>query len=150
MADSKAPANTPAKKKPAPPSHDPTPVQRDHVEKLAQIGLPQSDIALVIGISESTLKRKYKTELAKGGANGKIGVLTTLHQQAMGRPAEFDGNGRTVRAEVKPNPIVGIFLGKTRCGLKETTGHEHTGKDGKPIKTDTRFKVVIAPEDDAV
>lgn len=149
MADSKADPNTPKAKKPAPPSHDPTPAQREHVERMAQIGLPQSDIAVVIGISESTLKRKYKAELTKGGANGKIGVLTTLHRQAMGSPAEYDAQGRTVRAEVKPNVVAGIFLGKTRCGLKETNATELTGRNGKPLEP-AKFKVVIAPEDEQV
>lgn len=149
MAASKGGANTPPKRKPAE-QHEPTSLQRKEVERMAMIGLPQDDIALVIGVSESTLKRKYKLELRKGGAQGKVGVLTTLHRQAMGSPAEFDSQGRVVRAEVKPNPIVGIFLGKTRCGLRETVDHQVGGQGGKPIQHEGKFKITIAPEDEAV
>lgn len=97
----------------------PTDEQRRLIEHYVAIGYTQEQIAELIGIAESTLKKHCSEELKLGGlrVNAKIGGK--LFQKAMG--------GDTTAL---------IFWAKTRMGWKETTAHEHTGKDGSPIKLD--------------
>jgi hypothetical protein len=146
VATSKAKANTQA----AQPKHEPTETTRKQVETMAGLGLLQVDIAALVGTSPSGLKRHYKAELARGSAQAKTAILRSAFNQAVGAPAEYDQAGRVIRAEVKPIPVMTIFLAKARAGLRETTSHEHSGKDGKPIQTEAKIKVTIAPEDEAV
>lgn len=130
--------------------HEPTAQTRKQVSMMAGLGITQVDIGKMLDISDSTLKRHYKLELAQGSAQAKVAILRSAFNQAVGAPAEYDAQGRLLRAEVKPVPVMTIFLAKARGGLREVQAHEHTGKDGKPIKTDGTFKVVISPEDAAV
>jgi hypothetical protein len=139
MTDAKPASNTKA------PAHQPTDATRLQVEKLSGLGITREDIALLLGTSRSQLQRLYKTELARGSVQAKTSILRSAFNQAVGAPAEYDQQGRLVRAEVKPVPIMTIFLAKSRAGLRETTSHEVTGKGGKPIETKVVLKV--APDD---
>jgi hypothetical protein len=97
---------------------EPTDDERNLVEQMTAVGIPQESIALVIrdGIDDKTLRKHFRRELdtAKIKANAKIGG--TLFNKAMG--------GDTTAA---------IFWAKTQMGWKETSAHEFTGKDGGPI-----------------
>lgn len=117
---------------------------------MSGLGITREDICALIGTTRTQLGRLYKTELAKGSAQAKTAILRSAFNQAVGAPAEYDAQGRQIRAEVKPVPIMTIFLAKSRAGLRETASVEHTGKGGKPIQHEGRIKITIAPEDEAV
>ena len=48
------------------PAHKPDPVTRRQVEALAGYGVPEIDIAGVIGIDPKTLRKHYREELKYG------------------------------------------------------------------------------------
>lgn len=140
----------PAPKQPNQPEHEPTPQTRAQVEKLASLGIKQEDIAVVMSLGKTALKKHYRVELTKGVVLSKVAILQSGYRMSVGAQAEYDDQGRLLRAEVKPDRSVVIFMMKARCGLRETTAHEHSGPGGKPIQSEAKIKVVIAPEDEAV
>lgn len=103
--------------------HEPTDASRRHVEGMAAVGIPQDDIARIVGISAPTLRKHYRDELDLGAtkANARVG-------QNLWRQATKDDFRATTAA---------IFWAKTRMGWKEPpTTLEHTGKDGGPIQSE--------------
>jgi len=108
------PRNKPPRKQP----FKPTDEERKLVEQMCAVGIPQESICLVVrdGIDDKTLRKHFRRELdtSKVKANAKIGG--TLYNKAVG--------GDTTAA---------IFWAKTQMGWKETTAHEHAGKDGGPV-----------------
>jgi hypothetical protein len=94
------------------PAFKPTDDERRLVEQMSAVGIPQSNIAMVIrdGIDDKTLRKHFRKELdtAATKANAKIGG--TLFNKAV--------NGDTSAA---------IFWAKTRMGWKETNVTEHAG-----------------------
>lgn len=110
------------------PPHEPTDVTRRQVESLAGFGIPAPDIGRELGISDTTLRKHYRTELDSGVIKANARVAQALFQKAT-------GNGpQCVTAQ--------IFWLKTRAGWKETSVHEHTGKDGNA------FVINISADDD--
>ena len=99
-------------KKVTKPTFKPTEEERKLVEQMSAVGIPQSNIAMVIrdGIDDKTLRKHFRKELdtAATKANAKIGG--TLFNKAV--------NGDTSAA---------IFWAKTRMGWKETSVQEHQG-----------------------
>src|SRR4051794_35682031 len=57
------------------PAHTPTEATRRQVEAMATYGIPQLDIARVVGISKNTLEKHYRDELdlAASKANAMVG-----------------------------------------------------------------------------
>jgi hypothetical protein len=109
--------------------HTPDEKSRKQVEALAGFGIPQADIALLLGIDPKTLRKHYAGELATGSIKANTKVAESLYQKALG-----NGAGAVTAA---------IFWAKTRMGWKETFAHEHTGKDGRPIELEKT--VIILP-----
>jgi hypothetical protein len=64
------------------PPHTPTETTSKQVERMAAIGLPETDIATVIGITAPTLRRHYRKELDIGLAKANLAVATNLFRQA--------------------------------------------------------------------
>jgi hypothetical protein len=99
-------------KKVTKPTFKPTDEERKLVEQMSAVGIPQSNIAMIIrdGIDDKTLRKHFRKELdtAATKANAKIGG--TLFNKAV--------NGDTSAA---------IFWAKTRMGWKETSVQEHQG-----------------------
>src|SRR5215211_628122 len=91
-------------------SHDPTAMSRRNVEALAGYGVPEVDIAGVIGIDPKTLRRHYATELKFGHVKANAKVAENLFRKATG-----DGREAVIAA---------IFWMKTRARWKETAVHE--------------------------
>lgn len=60
----------------------PSEAQKRRVERLAQIGSTEQDIATELGISVKSLQRQFRRELQRGSAIGKHHVLETLFEQA--------------------------------------------------------------------
>jgi hypothetical protein len=100
------------------PAHGPTPMGRRQVEALAGFGVPEADIAGVVGIDAKTLRKHYLHELKHGHVKANAKVAENLFRKATG-----DGREAVIAA---------IFWMKTRAGWKETSVQEHIGK-GEPV-----------------
>lgn len=92
-------------------AHEPTDDNRSKIETMAGYGLPQDQIAQVMRISETTLKKYYGEELKRGAAVANSLVAESLFKQCR------QGNTTAL-----------IFWAKTRMGWKDTTAHEHSGE----------------------
>ena len=88
------------------PAHKPTPVSRGQVEALAGFGVPEADIAGVVGIDAKTLRRHYRHELDHGHVKANAKVAENLFRKATG-----DGREAVIAA---------IFWLKTRARWRET------------------------------
>jgi hypothetical protein len=101
------------------PAHDPTPMSRRNVEALAGYGVPEADIAGVVGIDPKTLRRHYRSELKFGHVKANAKVAENLLRKATG-----DG---------RESVIAAIFWMKTRAQWKETSVSELAAKGGEPL-----------------
>lgn len=101
------------------PSHEPTEKDRNTVLAMAGYGIPQEDIAKVLGISRPTLEKHYREELDTGLVKANSAVARSLYEKALG------DNSSAVTAA--------IFWLKTRAGWKEPKQVEITGKDGDAV-----------------
>jgi len=88
-------------------------------------GIPQEDVALVIGIDSKTLRKHYREELDTAAAKANAMVAKTLYQKAVA--------GDTTSL---------IWWTKGRMGWSEK--REHSGANGGPVQ------VVIAGKDQSV
>jgi hypothetical protein len=89
------------------PSHDPDPLSRRQVETLAGYGIPEAEIAGLLGIDAKTLRKHYRQELNLGHTKANAKVAESLFRKATG-----EGCQSTTAA---------IFWLKARAGWKETT-----------------------------
>ena len=94
------------------PSHKPTDQQRKIVKAMSAYGIPQDDIAKVIGIHDETLRIHYRQELDVANAEACAKVAENLFKKATG-----DGRESVTAA---------IFWMKTRGRWKETSVQEVT------------------------
>ncbi|WP_394892229.1 hypothetical protein ACG873_13015 [Mesorhizobium sp. AaZ16] len=116
------------------PSHQPEPDKRRQVEALAGFGIPEAEIAGLIGIDPKTLRKHYRHELDFGHTKANAKVAENLFRKATG-----DGRESVTAA---------IFWLKARARWKEININEHSGIDGRPIEQVTEIKriIVSAPE----
>ena len=92
-------------------AHKPDPAQRKQVETLAAYGIPEEDIARVVGIDPKTLRKHYRDELDLGETKANAQVAGFLFNAAR--------NG---------NVTAQIFWLKTRARWKELPSeHRHVG-----------------------
>lgn len=105
------------------PCFTPTDDQRRMVEAMTGYGIPQEDIARVVGTDHVTLRKHFRDELDIGIAKANSRVAEFLFEQATGQRG--DGSQAVTAA---------IFWMKTRGRWKETVATEHSGPDGKPIE----------------
>lgn len=112
--------------------HSPSDENRRTVEAMAGYGVPQEDIASVLGIDAKTLRLHYREELDTAAIRANAKVAQTLFRQAT-------EGGNTAAA---------IFWLKARAGWREKLEVESTGKNGGPIESTTTIKVVYACNDD--
>jgi hypothetical protein len=103
------------------PSHRPDPQSRRQVEAMAGYGVPESDIAGVVGVSPKTLRKHYRSELDHGHVKANAKVAENLFRKATGEGREA--------------VTAAIFWLKTRAGWKETSVQEHTGEGTVVFKT---------------
>lgn len=112
---------------PGRPRFEPTDEQRRYVESMAGYGMPQEKIARVLKISKPTLLRAFRDELDIGIIKADAKVVESLYNNA-----------------VKHNNASSqIWWTKCRLGWKETTAHEHSGPNGKPIETDNAVRFYL-------
>jgi hypothetical protein len=96
-------------------------VQRQ-VEAMAGFGVPEADIAGVIGTDPKTLRKHYRPELDHGHIKANVRVAENLYRKATG--------------EGRESVIAAIFWLKTRAGWRETSVHEIFGHHGAPIEVE--------------
>lgn len=113
------------------PRYEPTQKDREKVTSLAAVGIPQVDIATVLGIDTKTLRKHYRQELDESATKANGAVAGKLYSSAM------SGN---VSAQ--------IFWCKTRMGWRETNKVELTGAEGGPVQTDGKVRITFVGMDD--
>jgi hypothetical protein len=111
------------------PSHQPDPACRRQVEAMAGYGVPEADIARVVGIDPKTLRKHYRDELDGGHVKANAKVAENLFRKATGEGREA--------------VTAAIFWLKTRAGWKETSVHEVGGASGLPPVAITAIRRVI-------
>lgn len=102
--------------------HIPTEVTKAQAETASGLGLPHEQIAALIGISDVTLRKHYKVELAVGKAKASAKIAQTLFNKA-----------------VKGDTTAGIWWTKAQMGWSEKTQHEITGAGGEPFDVQITF-----------
>lgn len=117
------------------------------IKDLATVGTAKSDIARVVGIGTAIIDKYYRDDWEDGHASGNVRLRVSGFQMAVGRPNEYDKDGKLLRAELPPDKSMAIFLHKARLGYKEIQGIEHTGKDGAPISTSELDLSVLTDEE---
>ena len=103
------------------PPFEPDDQTREFVKLCVMGGIPQEDIAGVIGITDKTLRKHFRYELDTAYERANAKVVNTAFQMAT------DGK----------NASMTMFWLKTRMGWKETQRHEHTGADGERLQGST-------------
>src|SRR5580693_2839656 len=84
---------------------DPHAEIRSRISHMAAVGLPNHQIAFIIGIGLKTLQRFYTADIELAVAKANLEVLEALFQLAKSRK----------------NPSVTMFWAKSRCGFQATT-----------------------------
>ena len=97
----------------------PSDEQRRTVEAMVSYGIPQLDIARVVGIDDDTLRKHFREEIDTGAARANARVAAFLFEQATGQ-----------RGDGSPAVTSAIFWLKTRARWKETVVSEHAGTIG--------------------
>ncbi len=110
------------------PPHQPTEAGRKQVEAMSSYGIPQDDIARVIGISKNTLEKHYREELDLAASKSNAMVAQNLFRMA-------------TEKDFKAIPAA-IFWMKTRAGWRETQHHELTGPAGGAVDFNVVVKLV--------
>lgn len=109
------------------PSFQPTDEHRKLVKLMKAGGIPEEDIAKVIGpkgISVTTLRKHFEGELDVAASEYGAKLIGRAFQLAM------------QSEDMRTAGSMTMFLCKTRLGWRETNNLEHTGKDGGPIAVD--------------
>lgn len=99
--------------------HEVTIQTRRTVESMSAYGIPQPDIARVLGIGQDTLVKYYRDELDLATAKANSKVAESLYKKALG-----DGPASVTAA---------IFWMKTRGRWKETHVVEGAGPNGEHL-----------------
>lgn len=63
--------------------HQPSPEQRRQVMTMAGFGIPQLEIANLVGISDRTLRTRYRRELDTGATEANLRVAQSLYNMAV-------------------------------------------------------------------
>lgn len=96
------------------PPYQPAPKDFAMVKSMCGFGIPDYEIARVLGITPPTLRKYFAAELDTGHIEANAKVAQSLYKKATG-----DGPGATVAA---------IFWLKCRAGWREAMSPEPLGK----------------------
>ena len=100
------------------PRFTPTAEQRRMVKSLAAYGLPQSEIAAMLGLrSEKTLRKHFRSELDRGAAEANSQVAQSLYRMAT------DGK----------SPAAAMFWLKCRAGWREQKEFDRSAIPAPPF-----------------
>lgn len=96
---------------------------RKAVRDMAEVGLPRHMICEHVinpetkaPISISALQAHFGNELREGRRVANLKLATSVYHSAIGTPAEYDAEGRQIRAERAPNTTLQVFLSRVRLG----------------------------------
>jgi hypothetical protein len=114
------------------PRHEPDAYHRRQVETLAGYGIPETEIAGLIGIDPKTLRRHYRQELDHGHTKANAKVAENLYRKATGEGREA--------------VTAAIFWLKARARWKETNVNEIAGVPGQPLKQVHEIRrIIVSP-----
>jgi hypothetical protein len=92
---------------------------------MSAVGLTQEEIGIVVGVSDTTLRKHYAKELASAALKANAMVGQSLLHQAIGGPKQEWEKASTSAA---------IWWSKTRMGWKEPPQTLlHTGDESNPV-----------------
>src|SRR5580692_11099516 len=98
---------------------------------MAAYGIPEADIARVLGVSKPTLRKHCGTELDTGATRANSKVADFLFYGICG------GTGKPAFKDERARVTAATFWMKTRGGWSETSTHKHTGTaNGDPIEVE--------------
>ena len=97
------------------PRYTPTEKERAQCRALAAMGVPHTDIAIVLQVSTPTLRRHFRTELDAGAIEANAKVAQSLFRQATDTK--------------KPSTVACIFWLKTRAGWVEAKEPRAPGEE---------------------
>jgi hypothetical protein len=100
-------------------AHKPDAASRRQIEAMAAYGVPELDIAEVIGVDPKTLRKHYRAELRQGHTKANSRVAESLYRKAT--------------SEGPQSVTAAIFWLKTRAAWRETSVHEVSGPGGEPF-----------------
>lgn len=100
------------------PQWEPTDEQVKQIETMSAMGIPQDDMATIIGVSAKTLRKHCRKQLDSGAIKATLKVAQSLFKQAT----------------EENNTAAMIFWMKARAGWSEKTKTEITGTNGGPLK----------------
>ncbi len=103
-------------------AHRPDLAGRRQVEALAGYGIPEAEIAGVVGIDPKTLRKHYRHELDHGHTKANARVAENLYRKATGEGREA--------------VTAAIFWLKTRAGWKETTSTRSVAGTANPSRSE--------------
>ena len=112
------------------PPHVADPVDRRRVEAMAGYGIPEADIARVLGIAPSTLRKHYHHELATGHIVTNAKVAESLFRKATG--------------DHRQAVTAAIFWLKTRARWKDVPRQDSDGDEPVTVRI-VRFADAPAP-----
>jgi hypothetical protein len=106
------------------PAFTPSAEQRKEVEIMARYGIPEDDIAIVVGIDAKTLRKHFRIELDVAFVKANAKVAESIFLQAVGAPAQYypaghPDAGKLMRAEQQRVLAAGIWWERTRGGRSE-------------------------------
>lgn len=99
------------------PQYAPTDKERAQCKALAAMGVPHSDIAVVLQVSAPTLRRHFRAELDTGAIEANAKVAQSLFRQATDQS--------------KPSVVAAIFWLKVRAGWTEAGNAPREEAPGK-------------------
>ena len=82
MTDNGEVTETPKKDLGGRPPHEPTEANRQKVITCAAVGIPQMDVARLLGMSINTLRKHYLDELETGSIEANVAIGGTLFNKA--------------------------------------------------------------------
>ncbi len=106
-------------------AHKPTPEIRRQVETLVGFGMPQPDIARMVGIGLMTLHKYYREELDAGEGKANAQVANSLFKMA-----------------TSGNVAAAIFWMKTRARWRETAQEIDLNVTAKDVSDDERARAL--------
>jgi len=106
--------------------HQPTDKTRQQAQSASGLGLPQDQIAALIGIAPDTLRKHYDLELGLGKAQASAAVAKTLFN----------------KATIGGDTTAMIWWTKAQMRWSETVKQVVTGENGGPVLTTIQVQFV--------
>ena len=114
------------------PEYQPTEKDRSTVQTMAAYGIPQPDIAAVVGCDSKTLRKHFRQELDTAATQANARVAASLFKKATG-----DGSSSVAAA---------IFWLKARADWREKQEVDHKSSDGSMTPKPTTIRIVAADD----